>query len=120
MIRVSSYAILTGIYLAQSHLIDCFTSQEVDQKSINDDSMLIHAYERFDDQQEGLTNFLELIASKRPILDEAGVKKIVVHLDIEYVGQCNWELTPLQLALLHKIKAVFTFSAYEGNFDQSL
>ena len=52
-----------------------------------------------------------------PVIEEVGVQQIIVHLNLEYTGQCNWELTPLQLSLLNKIKAVFTFTAYERKLE---
>lgn len=117
MVNISSYAILIGEQLQNSKLASCFSNREVGKQSIDQSSLLIHAQGEFEDQRDLLTNFLEIILSKMPVIEEVGIQQVIVHLNLEYTGQCNWELTPLQLSLLNKIKAVFTFTAYEGSLE---
>lgn len=117
MVDVSSYALLVGKWLIADQPLSYFADEEVSKKSINNNTALIHAHDQPDEQSDILTSFLEILLSKMPLLEETGLKKIIVHVNLAYEGQCNWELDLTQLTLLVKIKAVFTLTAYETNGD---
>lgn len=51
------------------------------------------------------------------LLEKIGLEKIIVHVNLAYKDQCNWEMSPIQLTLLVKLKAVFTITAYENIDD---
>lgn len=113
MIRTSVYAILTGESLRKDKFTNWPQNYVIDFTSIDKGSILIHTHEFFDDQRELLTHFLLTLEDKLSEIERIGIGQITVHLNLAYSGQCNWELNSSQLSLLSKIRAIFTFTAYE-------
>lgn len=97
--------------------LNYFTDKEVGRKSDNHNTALIHAYKQPNDQGDILTSFLNTLSNKMLLLKKAGLERIVVHVNLAYTGQCNWEINPTQLMLLVKLEAAFTITAYESTED---
>lgn len=113
MVSVSSYAFLSGERLSVNQALSYFTDEEVSQKSGDNNIVSINAHERLNEQGDLLTAFLEILSNKMLSLEKIGLEKIIVHVNLAYTNQCNWEMNPTQLTLLVKLKAVFTITAYE-------
>ncbi len=60
---------------------------------------------------EILVDFLNNLVILKNSISSREVE-IVIHIDIAYDGQCNFELNPLQIELLNILKCSFSISCY--------
>lgn len=60
-----------------------------------------------------LTDFLKELLIIDDITKDFEVEKII-HINIEYITQCNFELNPLDIHLLNRLKASFSITCYKN------
>ncbi len=60
-----------------------------------------------------LSALLRLIDENIIEIRDAGAEELIIHADLKYQGQCNWEISKVQLKKIAELDIALTISCFE-------
>ena len=106
------YAILKGEKLLAGQLPILLLAQ-VENFKAHDSAVIIEPEEDINTEGVKLLDFFNYLLKFKTQMKAAGVTNIAIYHTVAYIGQCNFEYNPEELAALQKLGATLCPSAYE-------
>jgi len=98
---------------AQFEFLDYYRVGDVLQRGRFKGEISNYGYICLKSKQKGFDEFVHDLYAIKPLIVKSVADRKILHLTLEYKGQCNWEFKPILLQIISKLGLTLTLSCYE-------